>query len=119
MCLLASDTNCLLVQKYRRALDIITQESGLLESSILDIRGNHDAFDMGQRYCQVPLLSCRPADTGAHSLSAGPNEVSSTIRALRFFWVRFLTYFAWMQSIDSSRDEAHFSNSEHDAVELC
>lgn len=42
------------MQKYRRALDIITQESGLPESSILDIRGNHDAFDMGQRYCLIP-----------------------------------------------------------------
>ena len=37
------------LQKYRRALDIITQESGLSESSILDIRGNHDVFDMGLR----------------------------------------------------------------------
>jgi len=40
---------CGLLQKYRRALDIITQESGLPESSILDLRGNHDAFDMGER----------------------------------------------------------------------
>ena len=40
---------CVLPQKYRDALDVITQESGLPESSILDIRGNHDVFDMGQR----------------------------------------------------------------------
>ena len=38
-----------LPQKYRDALDVITQESGLPQSSILDIRGNHDVFDMGQR----------------------------------------------------------------------
>ena len=38
-----------LPQKYRRALDVITQESGLPESAILDIRGNHDVFDMGRR----------------------------------------------------------------------
>ena len=36
-------------QEYRQALDTIKQESGLPESSILDIRGNHDVFDMGQR----------------------------------------------------------------------
>ena len=36
-------------QTYRRALDTIVQESGIPEATILDLRGNHDAFNMGQR----------------------------------------------------------------------
>ena len=36
-------------QTYGKALDNIAEESGLPKSSILDIRGNHDVFDMGVR----------------------------------------------------------------------
>lgn len=36
-------------QTYRRALDTIVQESGIPEAAILDLRGNHDAFNMAQR----------------------------------------------------------------------
>ncbi|EIE20379.1 Metallo-dependent phosphatase [Coccomyxa subellipsoidea C-169] len=36
-------------QTYRRVLDTIVTESGIPEAAILDLRGNHDAFNMAQR----------------------------------------------------------------------
>ena len=34
------------MQMYQKALDTIAEESGLPKSSILDIPGNHDVFDL-------------------------------------------------------------------------
>ncbi|CAL8465131.1 g4666 [Coccomyxa elongata] len=36
-------------QTYRTALDMIIKESGIPEAAILDLRGNHDAFNMAER----------------------------------------------------------------------
>lgn len=45
---------CIFAQTYREALDTMKKESGILEASILDLRGNHDAFNMAERLFFTP-----------------------------------------------------------------
>lgn len=53
-----------MMQTYRAALDAITAESGIAETNILDIRGNHDVFSLASR-CEGTLYTCHQKKTRA------------------------------------------------------
>ena len=44
------------VQAYRRVLEHVTTVTGLPESRLLDVRGNHDTFNVPSRCTHVPMI---------------------------------------------------------------
>ncbi len=41
---------CMSPQDYRNVLESFKEATGLPEEAFLDVRGNHDAFDVPDRY---------------------------------------------------------------------
>ena len=50
----------ILVQTYRETLDMIMKESKISEAAILDLRGNHDAFNVAERHVLFLLPHAHP-----------------------------------------------------------
>ena len=48
--MLTQKHSCALHQAYRDVLDRFKSAAGLHEDAMLDVRGNHDAFDIPDRY---------------------------------------------------------------------
>lgn len=78
--MLTQKHSCILHQAYRDVLDRLKSAAGLHEDAMLDVRGNHDAFDIPDRYSSNSSNTqsrSMTMTTGKHSHAASSHDTNN------------------------------------------
>ena len=84
--MLTQKHSCALHQAYRDVLDRFKSAAGLREDAMLDVRGNHDAFDIPDRYSSNSNNTQSTAmtmTTGKHSHAASRHDTNNVCLCLQ------------------------------------